>query len=77
MVNKYTLKIPQELADHFQNFIDEHPELGYKYVSQYCLQILRDKAAELPRAGMKPKSLTLKSGTYTKEDLERLFKNSE
>ena len=47
MADKYNLKIPPEIVDFFQKHIDDHPELGYTFVSQYLLQIIRDKVEDI------------------------------
>jgi len=41
------MKIPQDLANFFQKYIDTHKELGYKFVSQYVLHFLQDHAKEI------------------------------
>lgn len=79
MGDSYTMKLPQELADFFQNYIDDHRELGYKFVSQYVLHVLQDHAKELLNLGGKPKErekiITLRTGTYTKEQLQKMLEN--
>ena len=82
MGDSYTMKIPQELADFFQKYIDNHKELGYKFVSQYVLHVLQDHAKILLNINTiskekKEETLTLKSGTYTKEELLKILKNME
>lgn len=47
--NRYTMKLPRDLKDFFQEYLDENPGLGFKKVSQYALHILREKALELKK----------------------------
>lgn len=79
MGDSYSMKIPQELADFFQNYLDDHKGLGYKFVSQYILHVLQDHAKDLMSLSGKPKErekvITLRTGTYTKEDLKKLLEN--
>lgn len=79
MGSGYNMKIPQELADFFQKHIDEHKELGYKFVSQYVLHVLQDHARDLLNLNLpktrKENIVTLKSGTYTKEEIQKLLEN--
>lgn len=72
MADKYTLKVPQGLADFFQKYIDKHPELGYTFVSQYLLHVLREKAEEI-MLSLKDKKIKLEERTYSKEDLKKLL----
>jgi hypothetical protein len=80
MVDKYTLKVPQDLADVFQNYLDEHPELGYTFVSEFMRDILRDKSQELKqdlKKEKKSKIIKLESGEYTIQDLMRLIEEKK
>lgn len=72
MTDKYNLKVPQKLVEFFQEYVEENPELGYKFVSQYMLHLLQEEARRLLNA-QKERQITLKSGTYTKEDLKNLL----
>jgi len=47
MVDNYNMKIPRELADLFQRYINEHEELGFRKVSEFVLHILREEAKKL------------------------------
>ena len=47
MVDNYNMKIPRELADLFQRYINEHEELGFRKISQFVLHILREEAKKL------------------------------
>ena len=49
MTEKYTMKIPAELKELFQNYIDKNPDLGFKKVSQFALHILQEKAIEIKK----------------------------
>lgn len=49
MSNKYTMKIPAELKDLFQEYIDKNPGLGFRKVSQFALHILQEKAIEIKK----------------------------
>ncbi|KKM23034.1 hypothetical protein LCGC14_1619260 [marine sediment metagenome] len=82
MGDSYNMKIPQDLANFFQKYIDIHKELGYKFVSQYVLHVLQDHAKELlpleDKVQMERKQgITLETGTYTKEELLRLFEDQK
>jgi len=46
---RYTMKIPRELKDFFQDYIKSNPGLGFNTVSQFTLHILQDKAIELKK----------------------------
>lgn len=80
MTDGYNMKIPQDLADFIQKYISEHPELGMRFVSQYVVQILREDIRQImnnyPKKKKEEKRITLSSGNYTKEDIEKLFKDS-
>lgn len=47
--DRYTMKIPRELADFFQKYIDNNPELGFNKISQLALHILQDKVFDLKK----------------------------
>jgi recombinational DNA repair protein RecR len=47
--DKYTMKIPKELKNLFQDYIDKNPGLGFKKVSQFALHILQQKAIEIKK----------------------------
>jgi len=79
MAKDYSMKIPRKLADTFQKFIDNNPELGYRKVSQYIQHILQDKAGEIIKKNYtigksESKIIKLESGNYTKEELEEMLK---
>jgi hypothetical protein len=76
MADKYNLKIPQDLADFFQKYINDHPELGYTFVSQYLLHVLREKAEEI-MLSQKDKKIKLEEGTYSKKDLKKLLEKTD
>ena len=44
---RYTMKIPRELKDFFQDYIKSNPGLGFNTVSQFTLHILQEKAIEI------------------------------
>jgi len=44
---KYDLKINYKLFEVFKKYLDKHPELGYRSVSEFLNEIIRDKAKEL------------------------------
>jgi len=79
MGDSYSMKLPQELAGFFQKYIDEHKELGYKFISQYVLHVLQDHAKELLNLSGAPKErervITLRTGTYTKEEIKKILEN--
>ena len=47
MSDKYTLKVPKELKELFQQYIDQNPELGFRKVSHLLLHIIQEKAIEI------------------------------
>lgn len=47
--NKYTMKIPIELKDFFQEYIDKNFELGFSKVSQFILYLLQEKVIEIKK----------------------------
>ena len=51
MKKKYDLKINYELKEVFEDYIKKHPELGYRSVSEYLNEILREKAKEILKEG--------------------------
>jgi len=76
MTDKYNLKIPLDLVDFFQNYLNEHKELGFTFVSKFLLHILQNEAKKLMEKmheKKEEKRITLPSGTYSKEDIEKLF----
>lgn len=79
MTDKYNLKIPQELVNFFKNYIKNHKELGFTFVSKYLLYILQIEAKKLMEEELEKKEnkkITLTSGDYTREELEKLIKES-
>ncbi|MFW9990212.1 MAG: hypothetical protein ACFFC3_16345 [Candidatus Odinarchaeota archaeon] len=46
---KYSMKIPKQLKDLFQEYIDKNPDLGFTTVSQFALFILQQKAVEIKK----------------------------
>ena len=82
MGDKYNTKIPRKLADLFQEYINKNPQLGFNKVSQYILHILQENARKLLESGLevrkeKPKTITVKTGDYTREELLRFFEEQE
>lgn len=79
MADTYTMKIPRELADFFQEYIDKNRRLGFRTVSQYILYALQNHAKDLMETEeeKRQKRITLQSGTYTKEELLKLLADSE
>ena len=47
--DKYTMKIPKELKNLFQEYIDKNPGLGFSKVSQFALHVLQQKAIEIKK----------------------------
>ena len=47
MVKKYNLKINYELKQGFEDYIKDHPEFGYRSISECLNEIIRDKAKEI------------------------------
>jgi len=43
----YNMKIPRGIADLFESYIEKHPELGYRTISQFIIEVLRVKAKEI------------------------------
>jgi len=43
----YNMKIPRELADLFEKYIEKNKELGYRTISQYVMEILRKEAKKI------------------------------
>lgn len=43
------MKIPRDLKNFYQDYIDKNPELGFNMVSQLALHILQEKAFELKK----------------------------
>ena len=41
------LKINYELYEVFRNYLDNHIELGYRSVSEFLNEIIRDKAKDI------------------------------
>lgn len=62
---KYTLKIGKSLANVFQQFIREHPELGYRSVSEYLIELIRSEAKSV--LGMNPNMKISKKKEIMKE----------
>lgn len=82
MGDSYSMKIPIDLAEFFQKYIDDHKELGYRFVSQYVLHILQDHAKVLLNKSnvsieKKETNIKLNSGTYSKEELQKILANME
>ena len=78
MVDSYSTKIPREIADLFQKYIDKNPELGYRKVSQYILYVLQEEVKRLIERNLeireqKKETVTLREGTYTQDDLLKLL----
>ena len=75
------MKIPRELADFFEEYIEKNPKLGYRKISQIILHILQNKARELMKEQgiieSKEKIITLSTGAYSKEELQKIVKNME
>ena len=50
MVRKYvTVKIPEELTNLIDKFIDEEKELGYRNRSEFIIEAIRDRLMELEK----------------------------
>lgn len=67
----YTMNIPNELRILFEAYINKHPNLGFKSVSQYLLHILQIKAEEIIKDNpdlKKIKEITLSSGIYVLQE---------
>ncbi len=47
MEDKYTLKIPMEIKDLIQKYIERNPSLGFKKVSKYILHLLQIEAKRI------------------------------
>ena len=82
MGEKYNTKIPRKLVDLFQEYIMKNPQLGFNKVSQYILSVLQENAKRLLESGLevgreKPKTVIIESGSYTKEELLRLFEKQK
>lgn len=80
MGDYYNMKLPQELADFFQEYIKEHKELGFRFVSQYALHLLQQEAKRISQEKKENlknenKTITIRSGTYSKEDIKKLLEN--
>ena len=74
------MKIPRELADFLEDYIKKNPQLGYRKVSQYILHIIQDHAKKLTNFREKvsdQKTVALKQGTYTKEEMLDILKSLE
>ncbi len=76
------MKIPRELADLFEKFINKNPSLGFRKVSQYILSVLQERAKELIGYDLEIKrqkvnTIKLAEGTYTKEELLELLEKSD
>ena len=78
MADKYNLKVPLKLVEFFKNYINEHKELGYTFVSKYLLKLLQDEAERLMREKNKKeeKKIVLPSGEYTREELEKIIREN-
>lgn len=80
MGDYYNMKLPQELADFFQEYIKEHKEIGFRFVSQYALHLLQQEAKRISQEKKENlknenKTITIRSGTYSKEDIKKLLEN--
>lgn len=75
------MKIPRELADFFEEYIEKNPKLGYRKISQIILHTLQNKARDLMKEQgiieRKEKIINISTGTYTKEELQKILKNME
>lgn len=77
MTDKYNMNIPGDIADFILNYINNNPELGFRFVSQYIVHLLRENIKEISsQTKKKERKIILPSGTYTKEEVEKLFKES-
>jgi len=77
MTDGYNMKIPQELADFVEKDIKEHPELGFKFISQYVTHLLREDIKKITSNnsyGKEEKKIHLYEGNYTREEIEKLLK---
>ena len=80
MGDKYNTKIPRKLADLFQEYIEKNPQLGFNKVSQYILHVLQKDAERILESGLEarketPKTISIKSGSYTKDEILKFFEN--
>ena len=78
----YTMNIPNELRILFEAYINQHPNLGFKNVSQYLLHILQMKAEEIIKDNpdlKKIEEITLSSGIFVlqKNGSYKKFLNKE
>lgn len=77
MTDKYNMNIPGDIADFIQAYINANPKLGFKFVSTYVIHLLRENIKTLSINSKKEeKKFTLPSREYTKEELEKLIKES-
>ena len=44
---KYDLKINYELFKVFKDYLEEHPELGFRSVSEYLNSVIRERAVQI------------------------------
>lgn len=44
---KYGLKINYELYEVYRDYLNKHPELGYRSVAEFLNEVIRNKARDL------------------------------
>lgn len=44
---KYGLKINYELYEVFEGYMNKHPELGYRSVAEFLIELIRNKAKKI------------------------------
>lgn len=79
MADKYNMNIPGDIADFIQDYINTHPELGIKFVSQYVIQLLREDIKKLLREKSEKKKeknkILIPTGEYTPDELRKMIKD--
>lgn len=77
MTDKYNMNIPGDIASFIERYINENPELGFKFISTYVIHLLREHVKSLTLDTKKEeKKFVLTSGEYSKEDLEKLIREN-
>lgn len=72
MTDKYNMNIPGDIADFIQNYINTNPELGFKFVSQYVIHLLREDIKTLSKD-----KIIIPEGEYTAEDIKKMIIGKE
>jgi len=47
MVSTYTLKVPNDLRELFEKYIEKFPNLGYKKISKFIIHLLEKEATKI------------------------------